>query len=44
LNGLFLFGLGAVALPILIHILNRRRLRKVRFSTLEFIEELTSGG
>jgi hypothetical protein len=40
LNGLFLFGLGAVALPILIHILNRRRLRKVRFSTLEFIEEL----
>jgi hypothetical protein len=41
LNGLFLFGLGAVALPILIHILNRRRLRKVRFSTLEFIEELS---
>jgi hypothetical protein len=40
LNGLFLFGLAAVALPILIHILNRRRLRKVRFSTLEFIEDL----
>ena len=40
LNGLFLFGLAAVALPILIHILNRRKLRKVRFSTLEFIEEL----
>lgn len=40
LNGLFLFALGAVALPVLIHLLNRRRLRKIRFSTLEFIDEL----
>jgi hypothetical protein len=40
LNGLFLFALGAVTLPVLIHILNRRRLRRVRFSTIEFIGEL----
>jgi hypothetical protein len=40
LNGFFLFALGTMALPVLIHILNRRRLRKVRFSTLEFIDEI----
>jgi hypothetical protein len=41
LNSLFLFALGAMALPIIIHILNRRRLRKVPFSSLEFIVELS---
>jgi len=41
LNSLFLFGLAAMALPIIIHILNRRRLRKVPFSSLEFIVELS---
>jgi hypothetical protein len=41
LNSLFLFGLAAVALPIVIHILNRRRLRKIPFSSLEFIFELS---
>ncbi|UCG52617.1 MAG: BatA domain-containing protein [Candidatus Latescibacterota bacterium] len=40
LNSLFLFALGAMVLPIAIHILNRRRLRKIRFSSLEFIYEL----
>ena len=40
LNGLFFFALGAIALPVVIHILNRRRLRKIRFSSLEFIDEL----
>jgi len=40
LNGLFLFALGAIVLPVVIHILNRRRLRKIRFSSLEFINEL----
>jgi hypothetical protein len=41
LNSLFLFGLAAMALPIVIHILSRRRLRKVPFSSLEFIVELS---
>lgn len=41
LNSLFLFGLAAMALPIIIHILNRRRIRKVPFSSLEFIFELS---
>lgn len=40
LNGVFLFALGAMVLPVVIHILNRRRLRKVRFSSLEFIDDL----
>ena len=39
LNSLFLFGLTAAALPIIIHIFNRRRMRKVEFSSLEFILE-----
>jgi hypothetical protein len=41
LNTLFLIGLAAMVLPIIIHILNRRRLRKVPFSSLEFIIELS---
>jgi len=41
LNTLFLFGFTAIALPVAIHILNRRRLRKVPFSSLEFIVELS---
>jgi hypothetical protein len=41
LNSIFLGALAATALPILIHILNRRRLRKVDFSSLEFIFELS---
>ncbi|MDH3214772.1 MAG: BatA domain-containing protein [Candidatus Krumholzibacteria bacterium] len=41
LNSFFLFALAAMALPIIIHILNRRRLRKIRFSSLEFIDELS---
>ncbi len=40
LNSLFLAGLAAMVLPVVIHILNRRRLRKIRFSSLEFIYEL----
>jgi len=33
----FLFGLAAAALPILIHLLNRRRLKRVRFPAVRFI-------
>jgi hypothetical protein len=34
---LFLAGLAAAALPILIHLLNRRRLKRVRFPAVRFI-------
>jgi hypothetical protein len=34
---LFLFGLAAAALPILIHLLNRRRLKRIRFPAVRFI-------
>jgi hypothetical protein len=34
---LFLFGLAAAALPVLIHLLNRRRLKRIRFPAVRFI-------
>jgi hypothetical protein len=34
---ILLFGLAAAALPILIHLLNRRRLKRVRFPAVKFI-------
>lgn len=40
LNPLFLFGLAAAAIPILIHLFTRRRPREVRFSSLEFLAEV----
>ena len=40
LNAIFMFGLVAMAVPIIIHLLNRRRIRKIRFSSLEFLSEL----
>lgn len=40
LNPLFLFGLGAAAIPILIHLFTRRRPREVRFPSLEFLAEV----
>ncbi|MCX6142343.1 MAG: BatA domain-containing protein [Ignavibacteriales bacterium] len=40
LNPLALFGLLAAALPILLHLLNLRKLRTVEFSTLAFLKEL----
>lgn len=33
----FLFGLAAASLPILIHLLNRRRLQRIRFPAVRFI-------
>lgn len=41
LNSIFLFALAAMALPIVIHLLNRRRVRKIKFSSLEFLVELS---
>jgi hypothetical protein len=40
LQSLFLWGLAAAVLPVVIHLLNRPRARVVPFSTLEFIRRL----
>lgn len=40
LNPFFLFGLLAVAIPFIIHLINLRRPQKVSFSTLSFFNEL----
>ncbi|MBS1518398.1 MAG: BatA and WFA domain-containing protein [Bacteroidetes bacterium] len=40
LNPAALFGLLAVSVPILIHLLNLRKIRKVDFSTLMFLKEI----
>ncbi len=40
LNPLFLVGLGAAAIPIIIHLLNLRKVRTIEFSTLTFLKEL----
>jgi hypothetical protein len=40
LNPAILFGLFAASIPILIHLLNLRKLKKIDFSTLNFLKEL----
>ena len=40
LNPLVLFGLLAAGIPILLHLLNLRKLRTIEFSTLSFLKEL----
>lgn len=40
LNPAVLFGLLAASIPVLIHLLNLRRLKRVDFSTLNFLKEL----
>lgn len=40
LNPFFLLALSAVALPLVIHLINFRKPRKILFSTLAFFEEL----
>jgi len=39
LNSVFLVGLVSAAIPVIIHLLNRRRIRRIKFSSLEFLEE-----
>jgi len=34
LNSIFLAGLVAAAVPVIIHLLNRRRIRRMKFSSL----------
>lgn len=40
LNPLVLFGLAAAAIPVILHLLNLRKLRTIEFSTLTFLKEL----
>lgn len=40
LNPFFLLGILAVAVPVIIHLINLRRPQKVQFSTLSFLNEL----
>ncbi|HVO74327.1 MAG TPA: BatA domain-containing protein [Ignavibacteriaceae bacterium] len=40
LNPVILFGLLAASIPVLIHLLNLRKLKKIDFSTLAFLKEL----
>ena len=40
LNPAILIGLAAASIPILIHLLNLRKLKKIEFSTLHFLKEL----
>lgn len=39
-NPLYLFGLLAIAIPVIIHLFNFRRFRKVYFSNVRFLQEL----
>src|SRR5512141_212365 len=40
LNPFVLFGLVAAAIPVILHLLNLRKLRTIEFSTLAFLKEL----
>ena len=40
LNPLFLIGLAAAAIPILIHLFTRKRPREMAFPSLEFLAEV----
>jgi hypothetical protein len=40
LNPAILFGLLAASIPIIIHLFNLRKLKKIEFSTLTFLKEL----
>src|SRR5678815_2668680 len=37
LNPLLLWGLAAASLPIIIHLLNRRRFKRVRWAAMEYL-------
>ena len=38
LNPLLLFGIAAVSVPIIIHLLNRRKFRKVNWAAMKFVK------
>lgn len=41
LNSIFLSALVLGAVPVIIHLLNRTRIRRIKFSSLEFLDELS---
>jgi hypothetical protein len=41
LNGAFLAALAAAVLPVIIHLLSRRRAQEVQFAQLRFLDEIT---
>ena len=41
LNPFMLFGAGAVAVPIIIHLLNRRRFQRVVWAAMRFVKVST---
>jgi hypothetical protein len=40
LNALILYALPAIAIPFLIHLFTKQKLKKISFSTLEFLKEM----
>ena len=42
INAILLFGLFATAIPIIIHILNRRRAAVVDWGAMKFLEEFSA--
>lgn len=40
LNSILLYGLAAATIPILIHLFTRQKLKKIKFSSLEFLKEM----
>jgi hypothetical protein len=40
LNSIILFGLGAASLPVIIHLLSRRKVKEVAFPSIEFLERM----
>ncbi|HQU74305.1 MAG TPA: BatA domain-containing protein, partial [Calditrichia bacterium] len=40
LNPLVLYALAAAAIPLLIHLLNRRKIKRIPFSTVQFLKQL----
>lgn len=40
LNPFVLFGLAAASIPLILHLLNLRKLRTIEFSSLRFLKEL----
>jgi len=41
LNAAFLVGMAAAALPIIIHLFSRRRVARIPFPSIQFLEEIT---
>ena len=40
INPFYLFALSAASIPIIIHLLNLRKQKKIEFSTLFFLKEM----